>query len=404
MSQNPTPTDTKGKITLTWGDTPPPRKPVSQAPAPSPAPAPAPAQARTAVRFDTPAPARTAAQATTYTPAPARTAAQAPVRAQAPAPAAAPAPAPEAAPEVSPEPKAEETPAPQAEEAPQPAEAPTKEETPAAPAKKGGWGSAFFDTLLVLILAGALGGGAWYMHQQLNQYRVPSPLELAQAEHLELCKEHEQLQDAAYKADEQLHMRQRITNLDLQLADTNRQIAELKQGIETERGRIFSLQREIRHEDKTSRGVAKSMLIGLPVGNASTVNGKVYPNAIIHRLEAGRITLRTPHGQVRFPLSQLDKENMPDMVRYAFGIDDLVDMSDFEAEPGAPAIKRKRQGKLISPRKPSTQVTEPSYEPAPGAPVLNAQTPPATITVDPGLTPEDDGSWQAPIAPLPIEE
>lgn len=354
MSQEPSQKNSKGNITLTWGSKPTDPKPASPAPMPRPQPQPAPA----------PAPAPT--------------------------------------------PKAEEkpipAPAPKAEEKQAPAPAPKAEETPVAEKKKSSWGSVFFDTLLVFMLMGAIGGGAWYMHGQMEQYRVPTPLELAQAEHLELCKEHEKLQNAAYKADEQLHMRQRITNLDLQLADVNRQIAELKQGIENERGRIHSLQREIRHEDKTSRGVARSMLIGLPIGNASTTNGRVYPNAIIHRLESGRITLRTPHGQVRFPLAQLVKENMPDMVRYAFNIDDLVDMSDFEAMPGEPSPKKKRQGKLISPRKPSTQVTEPNYEPAPGAPVVNTQSPPATITVEPGLTPEDDGSWQAPAAPLPIEE
>lgn len=297
---------------------------------------------------------------------------------------------------------------PEVQETPRKAEAETpaaaKETAPVKEKKKTSWGAVFFDTLLVFVLVGALGGGAWYMHREMEQYRVPSPLELAQAEHLELCKQHEQLQSAAYKADEQIHLRQRIAHLDEQLTDVNRKLAELRKSIDDERGRIVALQREIRHEDKTSRGVAKSMLIGLPIGNASTTNGRVYPNAIIHRLEGGRITLRTPYGQVRFPVAQLVKENMPDMVRYAFGIDDLVDMSDFEATPGAPVAPRKRQGKLISPRKPSTQVTEPNYEPAPGAPVINAQSPPSVITVEPGLTPEDDGSWQAPEGALPIAE
>lgn len=297
------------------------------------------------------------------------------------------------------------TPVPQAKTEPAPKPAPVPPETPAKPEKKkGGWGAIFFDCILVMLLLGVIGTGAWYVHQQMELYRVPSPLELAQAEHLQLCKQHEQLQDAAYKADEALHMRERITHLELQIDAVKRQLAEHKQGIEAERGRIHSLQREIRQEDKTSRGVARNLLIGLPVGNVSTTNGRVYPNAIIHRLEAGRITLRTPQGQVRFPVAQLVKDNLPDMARYAFGIDDMVDMSDFEATPGRPAPKKRHQGKIISPRKPSTQVTEPSYEPEPGAPVVNAPTQPATITVAPGLTPEDDGSWQAPEGALPIGE
>jgi hypothetical protein len=171
-----------------------------------------------------------------------------------------------------------------------------------------------------------------------------------------------------------------------------------------ERERVFSIQREIIQEDKTSRTVAKNLLIGLPVGNVSTTNGRAYHNAIIHRLEGGRITLRTPQGQVRFPVAQLVKDNLPDMVRYAFGLDDMVDMSDFEAAPGSPAPRKRSNGQIIAPRKPSTQVTEPNYEPAPGAPVVEAPTKSATITVEPGLTPEDDGSWQAPEGALPIGE
>lgn len=321
------------------------------------------------------------------------------------------APAAEKEPQAAPvhEAKPQEMPAvePQAPETKQqeaPAAAPQASETQPGGKKKGGWGAVLVDGLLVVLLLGALGGGAWYVHQQMEQYRVPSPLELAKAEHLELCKQHEQLQDAAYKADEQLHMRERITHLDIQIDDVKRQMAEHRQGIEAERGRIFSLQREIRQEDKTSRGVARNLLIGLPIGNVSTTNGRAYANASIHRMEAGRITLRTPQGQVRFPLSQLVKDNLPDMARYALGIDDMVDMSDFEAAPGEPTPKKHRQGKIITPRKPSTQVAEPNYEPAPGAPVVDAPAQPSVITVEPGLPSEEDDAWQAPEGALPIGE
>lgn len=293
---------------------------------------------------------------------------------------------PEAKPEPAPVEKAECEPA-------APASAPAPEK------KTSGWGI-FFDTVLVLLLLGIIGSGAWFISQELDKYRVPSPMELAQAEHLELCRQHEQLQDAAYRADEQIHMRQRIDSIDLQIANTRRQIAERKKAIADEHARIVALQREIRQEDKTSRAVAKNLLIGLPIGNASTTNGKAYPNAVIHRLEPGYITLRTPYGQSRIALSRLVKDNLPDIARYAFGIDDMVDMSDFESAP-----RKHRQGKLITPRKPSTKVQETNYESESGVPVVNTQAPhPSTITVEPGLTPEDDGSWQAPTAPLPIEE
>jgi hypothetical protein len=240
MSQAPQSKDTQGKITLTWGD-----KSAVSVPRPS---------ASIPVQTSRPQPAPKAEEK----PQPvAETTPKAAAAQSAPAPAA---PSPAARQEAA---------------TPAAAAAPAPEQK-----KKSGWASAFFDTLLVLVLMGALGGGAWYMHQQMQQYHVPTPLELAQAEHLELCKQHELLQNDAYKADEQLHMRQRITHLGIQLDDVKRKIADLKQNIENERGRIFSLLREIRQEDKTSRSIAKGLLIGLPIGDASTTSGKVVEYAI----------------------------------------------------------------------------------------------------------------------------
>ena len=312
-------------------------------------------------------------------------------------------------------PKPEPTPAPAPEEeaaapTPAPVAAPAAEATETAeptqptPKKKSRVGAFIVDSLLVLALAGVIGGGAWYTYQQLETYRVPTPMELAQAEYLELCKQHEQLQDAAYKADEQLHLRERLNSLELQLAEVKRNIEEHKRTLDIERDRVLAVQNEIRQEDKSSRGVARSMIIGLPIGHASRSNGKVYTDAIIHRMEGGRVSLRTATGPVTFPLGELVKDNLPDMARYALGLDDMVDMSDFEAADGKPLPQKKRKGKIIQPRKPSTRISEPNYEPAAGAPVVSTQAPPATITVEPGLTPEDDGSWQAPEGALPIGE
>ena len=93
---------------------------------------------------------------------------------------------------------------------------------------------------------------------------------------------------------------------------------------------------------------------------------------------------RQPIGRAIVLENVQDPGNVGTVIRTAnaFGIDDMVDMSDFEAAPGTPAPKTNRHGKIISPRKPSTQVTEPSYEPAPGAPVVDAPAQPATITVE----------------------
>ena len=256
----------------------------------------------------------------------------------------------------------------------------------------------------MLSLIGIIGGGIWGVHQQMQMYRVPTPLELAQQEHMKLCKQHEQLQIAAYKADEQLHLHARLNFLDHQLGKMQNHLAEERKGIDTERGQILALQREIRQEDKTSRSIAKGLLIGLPIGDASTTSGKVYQNATIHRLEGGRITLRTPNGQVSFPTSQLVKDNLPDIARYAFGLDDMVDMTDFESASGKPAAKKRRQGKLITPQAPASQPAEQNFEPASGAPVVDAQNRHNSTAGDDALIPGDDGSWQAPQGALPIGE
>lgn len=274
------------------------------------------------------------------------------------------------------------------------------QEPPTRPRKKTGKSGWLMDSALVLALVGIIGGGAWFIQQELEKYNVPSPMELAQNEYLELCKQHEQLQEAAYRADEQIRMRDRIAGLETQLLSIRRQIAERRSATSEEESRVHSLQREIRQEDKTSRAVARSLLVGLPIGNAATTSGRAYPNAIIHRLKAGRITLRFPEGQATFPLSNLVKDNLPDIARYALGLDDMVDMSDFDKMP------KRRKGKLITPRKAPTQVAAepaPSYEPEPTAPVVNTQAP-AVITVEPGGLDADSESWEAPEAPLPIEE
>lgn len=358
MSQAPQSKDTQGKITLTWGAKPTPPRPQATIPVP----------------VDN----------------------QQPASMPAPEPKPTPASAPEPAP----------TPAPDAKEAkevkPQPA--PAEDKAEGRKKKSGGWGAAFFDTLLVMALMGALGGGAWYVHQQLQAYHIPSPQEIAQNEYLELCKQHEQLREAAYKADEQLHMTGRLNFLERQLAEIKGRIEAEQRGIANEKSRIQALQREIRQEDKTARSIARGMLIGLPIGNVSTTNGRAYANATIHRMEGGRITLRTQNGQVCFPTSLLVKDNLPDMARYAFGLDDMVDMTDFVAADGSPEPRKRRKGRLITPRKDSQQAGEPKYEPESGAPTVDTGKRNHHNAEVEGLLPGADASWQAPQEALPIGE
>ena len=302
--------------------------------------------------------------------------------------------------------------------APVPAEeTPAVEETPTAPAeqqapkkRKIDVAGLALDTLLVGLLVGVIGGGIWYLNKELSVLRVPTPMELAMQKKMELCQTREALQDKAYHADEQLHMRRRLASLVEQQHTLQRKIEEKKQSIEAAHQQVLGLQHEIRQEDKTSRSVAKGLLPGLFIGDAATSTGRVHRNATIHRLEGNRISLRTPEGQVRFPVRELVKDNLPDLARYAFGIDDLVDMSDFELAPGTPAPKP-RKGRLIKTEQPKEDAAPAApdaadYEGEGGAPVVDTDANRnSTLTGEGGEEPDSGASgdtWTPPSGELPL--
>lgn len=265
------------------------------------------------------------------------------------------------------------------------------------------------DSLMVGVLAAAIGTGAWYLNKELEKVRVPGPMEEALALQGRLCAERDALQEKAYHADEQLQMRRKLAALVQRSADLKRSIEEKTDAVEKGHQQVLALQHDIRQEDKTSRSVAKSLLPGLPIGDAATTTGKLHRNAVIHRLEGNKISLRTPEGQVRFPLRELVKDTLPDIARYAFGIDDLVDMSDFELQPGAPAPKP-RKGKLITPAAPKAEAAAPAetadYEAAPGAPVVDtdaAHDSSIPTTADDFTDPApQQNNWDMPTGDLPL--
>lgn len=279
----------------------------------------------------------------------------------------------------------------------------TKEEKPKA---KAHWGGFLLDSFLVLALLGTLGGGGYYLKQELDKYRVPSIMEITMRENLELCKQREALQAQAYHADEQIHMRKLLARLERQLGDFSRQIADKEEDITEEHNRVLALQHEIRQADKDARSVARSLLPGMHVGNVTTTSGKAYRDAVIYRMEGKLITLRSPEGQVRFPLNQLVKESLPTLARYAFDKEDLIDMSDFEASPMDAAAARQRATKREPQAQPEqkAQPEEKDYEAASGAPVVDTDAN-RTTTNDAGdesAPRQEEDPWQAPLGDLPM--
>lgn len=297
------------------------------------------------------------------------------------------------------------------EEEPKPEKTPAKEETAPATtpeedkkpkAKKTSVGGIILDTFLFLAVFGIIGAGAWYIHGELKKYDIPSPLEVAIEEQEELCKRREVLQEPSYKADAQIVMRQKLESLVRQGEDLKRQIEEKKASIAREQSRVMALQHEIRTEDRSLRQVARSLLPGMRIGNATTTTGKVYPDAVIYRIQGNKITLRTRMGQSAFPIHQLVKDNLPDMARYAFGLDDMVDMSDFETADGKKKESKKRKGKLIAPKKPKTASRD--YDPASGAPIVDTESHRNTTNTAGDILPSPQGqeTWQPPTGDLPI--
>jgi len=303
------------------------------------------------------------------------------------------------------------------QEKPEQGKAAKTEETPAKSAEKAakpktGWSTVLLDVLLVLMLVALVGGGGYYLKQELDRYRVPSAMEIAMEENYQLSRKRESLQEAYYHADEQIHMRKNLASLNSQLDGVQNEIADLERSIADQRDNILALQHEIRQSDADARSVARSLLPGMPIGTASTTTGKSIRNAVIYRLVNNRqIDIRSNEGQVRVRIKDLVKDSLPPMARYAFKLDDLVDMSDFESEPGASNADptKKPISKAAAPAKQPAQAArqETDYDPASGAPIVDtdANKTSTTGTVEdpaaPATSPDQD-IWQAPAGDMPL--
>lgn len=272
------------------------------------------------------------------------------------------------------------------------------EKAPAAPAKAK-WPGVLLDTLLVCMVLAVLGGGGYYLNSEWQKYRVPSALDIAYEQCKELCARRDAMLEDFHRADEQQHMRDRAAYLSNRLRERYDQIARVEASIAEQKKMVLALQHEIRRADKEARAVARGLLPGLQIGDVTSTRGKVYQNAVIARVEGRRISLRTPYGAATLPISELVKDNLPDLVLYALGVIDLVDMSDFTATGAAPASPQPKNTKLRTTVKP---VNARDYEPRSAGPVLdtNKRHTPVQTQPDSGYSAGD--VWQAPEGELPL--
>ncbi len=273
---------------------------------------------------------------------------------------------------------------------------------PSKPSRKRGFGSFLLDSFLVLLLLAVLATAGYYFRLTAQRYHVPTPMELMLAESEELDRRYNELLPKANHADTQLHLRARLAQLEGQAARHSALIAEKKAAIDDQHGQVLAMQYAIRQADATNRSIARGLLPGMHVGDVTTTTGKAYRNATIYRIDKRYIYLRFPEGQVRFPIRQLVKGNLPELARYALGDHELVDMSDFEQTGDANAPL---QTKPTPVQRPATQdkPENEGYDPAPGAPVLDTNANHTTTSRVPEETaaPAED-NWDAPSGELPM--
>lgn len=276
------------------------------------------------------------------------------------------------------------------------------ESAESAEPKRSGKLDFLLDATLVLSTLAVIVGTAFYLNTQLKRYYIPSPMEIALKENTALGEKLQDLETLAFRADEQNRLNQRHEDLQSQLykmKETRR--AKLAE-IEKVEGQVFALQHQLRQADKDARNLARHQLLpGMVLGTVQTRKGQVYTNSVVRTVESNRITLRHDEGQARFELDLLVTDSLPALARYALGIDELVDMSDFQ-EMDPAAAKPAPSATTEKPAAPVSKVTT-SYDPKPNKPILDTSSTPLKSSNATGIPsgPAPD-TWDAPDAPLPL--
>lgn len=288
--------------------------------------------------------------------------------------------------------------------------------TAAPVTKRGKFLSALTDLCLIAMTAGVIGGGAWYLNAQMKQYHIPSPLELAMAENQKLAEKQQALEEESFKADEQSRLRERYASLQKQLQEVNQATNDKLAKLESSEGNILALQHEIRQADRDARNVARNQLLpGMMIGVIRTKKGQVYNGATIRGIDGKLITIRHDSGQSRFNMNLLVTESLPTIVRYAFGLEELVDTSDFQSSDDASDSNKSSKKPVAKTRTPSTAKATTStsvktrsfasYDPAMGVPVVDGTSPEPSTSSSSNtgyVAPAPTNGWSAPSDPLPL--
>lgn len=277
------------------------------------------------------------------------------------------------------------------------------------------FGSVVLDTVLVLALIGAIGYVGWFLYTELPNYRIPSPIEQELAENRRLTDKQKELLNRSEAADISLAKAARLKELDGRVEALKASLAEGENTLKSLHTQTLGVQHEIRQADQDARAVALGLLPGLRVGNVTTKAGKHFANATIYRVDgsgsARRLVLRSAEGQASFYVRELVRDNLPDLVLYAFGYKDLVDMSDFTQADGEAAAAPKPQAQkkpeqAAQPRRRGRIIVDgKEYRPEGSSPVVDTEAnrrQEASGQAPAQALPASPDEWQAPTGDIPL--
>ncbi len=274
------------------------------------------------------------------------------------------------------------------------------------PSKKARFGSFCLDFALVAMTASLIGGSAWYLNKQLKTYHIPTALELAMEENTKLAQKQQELEEEAFLADRNKRLKLLFKQMQDKLTQLDQEVAKKKGELKSAQGQILACQHQIRQADRDARNLAINQLLpGMMVGVIRTKNGQVYNGAIIRGIDGKKITVRHDSGQARFNLNLLETNSLPPIVRYALGVDKLVDTSDFISSPETKPTEKaapKEAAKTAQNRGRIVTQSYASYDPKPGVPVVDSARQSKTSNTGNATAPSSAGSWDAPDDPLPL--
>lgn len=310
------------------------------------------------------------------------------------------------------QPKAEES----KKEEKKPSKAPAAKEEAPAPSQKAN--SSLMDAILLGVLTLLIGGGGFFIYNQMEKYNVPSPYEQAKAEYARLKAELETLRGGKNKTNTRVTKSVGLIN---EIRNTDSAIQDAKKALNSEKEALNKLEAEIartkegidaalytlRTTDKDCRAKALSELSGLPIGDAvHKRKADAMQGAIIYRVDTVKktITFRAPTGQVTWAIKDIVTKDFPLIARYALELEDLVDMTILNTVDNAGEKAPKRPvAKRTSKRRPAADAAD--YDPTPGAPVINSKPGESISTEGPVVDPTEPATtptWDAPTGDLPI--